>query len=328
MRPRILSAVSDWADPLWLAEAHAWIHKELARLDAAAAGPIEQPHVRPWSTVLCVPMRSGAVWFKASIPALAHEAAVVGVLAGRRPDCVPQLLATDLARGWMLMADGGVRLRETIERERDLRRWLDVLPRYAGLQIDAADDAEELVTLGLPDRRLAVLPGQYEQLLDQVAGLTAAERRRLRSLVPRVGEMCEELAGHGLPETIQHDDLHDGQVFVRDDGYLFFDWGDACVSHPFFTLSVTLEGQIAWGLDDVEGSVDVSPFRDAYLHPFTRFAPAADLKAACTTAIRLGWVCRALNVQRFASALEPPARDEHLAGAGLRLRMFLAVAAG
>jgi hypothetical protein len=46
------------------------------------------------------------------------------------------------------------------------------------------------------------------------------------------------------------------------------DWGDACISHPFFTLSVTLEGVIAWGLDDVEGSVDTAPFRDAYLAPF------------------------------------------------------------
>lgn len=316
--------MSDWTDPLWLAEAHAWIHGELARLGAVATGPIEQPHARPWSTVLRVPTRSGALWFKASIPALAHEAAVVTVLAGRRPDCVPELLATDLARGWMLMADGGTRLRETIERERDLRRWLDVLPRYAGLQVDVADHAEELVALGVPDRRLAALPGQYEQLLDQVDGLTADERHRLRSLAPRIAEMCEELAGHGLPETIQHDDFHDEQVFVRDGGYVFFDWGDACVSHPFFTLSVTLEGQIAWGLDDVEGSVDVRPFRDAYVQPFTRYAPALDLEAACTTALRLGWVCRALNVHRFASALEPPARGEQLAGVAVRLRMFLA----
>ena len=84
----------------------------------------------------------------------------------------------------------------------------------------------------------------------------------------RVEEMCDELAGYGLPETIQHDDFHDGQVFVRDGRYLLLDWGDACVSHPFFTLSVTLEGQLAWGLDDVHGSVDVRPFRDAYLRAF------------------------------------------------------------
>ena len=39
---------------------------------------------------------------------------------------------------------------------------------------------------------------------------------------------------------------------ARDGSHLVMDWGDACVSHPFFTLSVTLEGVLAWGLDDEE----------------------------------------------------------------------------
>ena len=55
---------------------------------------------------------------------------------------------------------------------------------------------------------------------------------------------------------------------MRDGKHLLMDWGDACISHPFFTLSVTLEGVIAWGLDDVEDSIDTAPFRDAYLAPF------------------------------------------------------------
>ena len=73
--------------------------------------------------------------------------------------------------------------------------------------------------------------------------------------MPWVREACERArARFGIPETIQHDDLHDGQIFVRDDRYLLLDWGDACVSHPFFTLAVTLDGVIAWGVDDVEAS--------------------------------------------------------------------------
>ena len=72
------------------------------------------------------------------------------------------------------------------------------------------------------------------------------------------------------------------------------DWGDACISHPFFTLSVTLEGVIAWGLDDEENSEDIAPYRDAYLKPFAE-RYAGDLVAAATTAIRLGWAARAVN---------------------------------
>ena len=278
----------NWTDPGWLAAAHAWIRER-----ADVAGPIEQPHVYPWSTVLRVPTAGGDLWFKANAPQLRHEAAVVTLLARERPDCVPPLLAADLASGWMLMADAGTSLRQTIEREHDLARWLDVLPLYAGVQVDLTAHVDELLAAGAPDLRLATLPARYERFVEELDGLPAEERRRLLALVPHVRELCEELAAYGVPETIQHDDFHDGQVYVRDGGYLLLDWGDACISHPFFTLAVTLEGGIAWGLDDVEGSVDVAPFRDAYLAPFA--LDGAGGAAACALACRLGWACRAVN---------------------------------
>src|SRR5918994_1064398 len=288
--------MSQWTDPEWQAGAHAWIHDALAGLGARVTGPIEQPHIVPWSTVMRVPTGGGNVYFKANAPELRHEAAVTTLLARLRPDCVPTPLAVELERGWMLMADAGRRLREKIEHERDLRPWLDVLPLYAGVQADLADHVDELLALGAPDLRLATLAGRYERLLDELEGLTTDESRRLRGLVPHVAELCDELAAYGIPETIQHDDFHDGQVYVRDGGYLLLDWGDACVSHPFFTLSVTLEGGIAWGLDDVENSVDVAPFRDAYLGRFEgEGGGGGGLVDACALALRLGWVCRAVN---------------------------------
>jgi hypothetical protein len=306
--------VSVWTDPAWRAEADGWIGEQLAGLGLAVSGELDQLHVYPWSTVIRVPISGGDVYFKANTDALLHEAALVELLAERRPDSVPPLLAVDPARGWMLMADAGAQLRELVARERDLSRWLDVLPIYASLQLDLADAAERLVALGVPDLRLSGLAAGYEGMLDDVVGLPAHERRRLVDAVGLVEEMCGELAAHGVPETIQHDDLHDGQVYVRNGSYRLLDWGDACVSHPFFTMAVTLEGVIAWGVDDVQGSVDPAPFRAAYLEPFARSEGDADLEAACAIAVRLGWVCRALNGHLSGSA---PAET------GTRLRMFL-----
>jgi hypothetical protein len=306
--------MSEWTDQLWLAEAHEWISGQLARLGARAVGVIDQPHIRLWSTVMRVPTDRGDMYFKANTPALQHEAALVTMLAARRPDCVPPLLAVDVERGWMLMEDAGTRLRDIVERDRDLSCWLEILPLYAGLQIEVADAADELLAAGVPDLRLATLPEKYEQLLDELVDLPSDDRQRLEGNVSRVREMCEELAGYALPETVQHDDFHDGQVFVRDGRYLLLDWGDACVSHPFFTLSVTLEGGLAWGVDDVQGSVDVEPYRAAYLAPFERIAGGADLRGASETAMRLGWVCRAVNGHLGGSE----ATDTYP-----RLRMFL-----
>ena len=110
---------------------------------------------------------------------------------------------------------------------------------------------------------------------------------------------------YGIPETIQHNDLHDGQVFVRGDDYRFLDWAEACISHPFFTMAITLEGVIAWGLDDIRGSVDVGPFRDAYLEPFASSRDELAAESALATAVRLGWICRAVEVQRWVTALDP-----------------------
>jgi hypothetical protein len=211
----------------------------------------------------------------------------------------------------MLMADAGERLREIVERERSLARWLDILPLYADVQLDLAPRADELVALGVPDMRLSVLPTKFEAF---VQGLSArlgdeAFEARLREKLPWVRESCEELASYGIPETIQHDDFHDGQVFVKDGRYLLMDWGDACISHPFFTLSVTLEGGLAWGIDDVEDSEPLGPYRDVYLE---RFA-GTDLVRASELALRLGWACRSVNGDIPGDTDGPPAR----------LRMFL-----
>lgn len=278
-----------WHDPDWLAAASAWIDGRLNDLGLHRTGATEQPHVYPWATVLRTPTVSGDVWFKANADALRHEAAVVRRIASRRPDVVPPLLAADMTAGWMLMADAGESLRTVMPRERSLDRWYDVLARYAGVQLDLAPDVDDLLALGVPDRRLATLPAAYERLMDECAA-----PRRFRDAAPLVADLCDALAAYDLPELLQHDDLHDGQVFVRDGQHLVLDWGDACISHPFFTLSVTLEGTLAWGLDDIEHAVDPAPFRDAYLAPYAeRFG--GDLVAATEVALRLGWACRAVN---------------------------------
>jgi streptomycin 6-kinase len=300
-----------WTEPAWLAEVTSWIEEH-----ARATAEIEQSHIRPWSTVLRVPTDDGDLWFKANMPELRHELAVIELLAARSPRSVPELVAADDDRGWLLMRDGGEQLRQVIEREQRLEHWLDVLPLYAELQVAAAPDRDHFVAGGVPDRRLLTLAEQYESLLERV------DRRADAAHIHWAATLCEQLASAGVAETIQHDDLHDNNVLTRDGGYVIFDWGDSCVTHPFLTMSVTLEGVIAWGLDDIEGAVDLRPFRDAYLEPFTAFASKPELDAALDAALRLGWICRSLTIEMYASALEGPEREKELAGLRRRLELI------
>src|SRR5512144_1760084 len=98
-----VSATPPWSEPGWLEEASAWIRTELERQGMHLNGPIEQPHVRPWSTVLRVPTDRGALFFKASGRLLANEPALVPVLSRFRCDCVLPVLGVDVERGWMLI---------------------------------------------------------------------------------------------------------------------------------------------------------------------------------------------------------------------------------
>ena len=296
----------DWENADWLAGAVAWSDARLDELGRARSGDFTQPHVRPWSTVLRLPTADGPVWFKANTPALRHEVAVVERAAARVPERVPSLLASDAERGWMLMADAGERLREVVVAEQSLERWHDVLSGVADLHHGLEPDVDDLLAAGVPDLRLAGLAEQYAALVDRID-----VDPRFVAATSRVRDLVDELASYDVTETVQHDDLHDGQVFVKDGRNLVLDWGDAVVSHPFFTLSVTLEGGLAWGLDDVEHSEDIAPYIETYL---ARYAPdRPELRDAVPAALRLGWVARALNQADLSG-------EEHTRR---RLQMFL-----
>jgi hypothetical protein len=320
-----------WVEPDWLDEAHAWISNALDRRGLVPAGEVEQTHVYWWSTVLRVPTTMGVYWFKAVAPAHTFEVALTEFLARVAPDRLPEVLAADAQRGWMLLGDGGTRLRELVGSASDLGRWAEALPLYAELQIDVAPRLEELLALGVPDARLGELPRLLRRLLDgpdplllqPPEGLTAGELEDLAAALPAFEAACRELAGHGIPETIQHDDLHDGQVFLQHERYLILDWGDSCVSHPFHTLVVTLRS-IAYKLGLEPGARELQRLRDAYLEPWTRFAPAPELQAAFALAYRIGTVGRALAWHRYVSARAPGSSAEDADAVPYGLRLYLA----
>jgi hypothetical protein len=190
-----------WRDTDWLAEAAAWIGER-----AEPTGELEQTHVEAWSTVLRVPTADGTLWFKAVAPDHAFEPQLTALLGRLLPDRVPELVAVDLDQAWMLMQDGGERLRELPAR---VEHWERVLSRYAELQIAATPHADELLALGVPDERLEGLRSWLEEALsEKPKGLSTRAYRQMLERLPDVEAIAEELTAHGIAETLQHDDLH------------------------------------------------------------------------------------------------------------------------
>lgn len=316
--------------PGWFEQASVWIHAELERQGIEVSGPIEQPHSRPWSTVLRVPSSEGAMYFKATSPVDPYEPVLLQSLARWRPHLVPELLSVDTRRGWLLMRDAGQMLRNTIRPTRDIRFWFTVLPIYAELQIEMAERVPELLRLGVPDRRLSVLPGLYEPLLadvdvlriDQPLGLTSEQHRRLLDLFPRVAELCDELATHDIAETLNHGDLNDANVLLNGGRSVFLDWGDACISHPFYSLrTVLVSAEISLELE--ENAPELHPLRDAYLEPWTHYESRQELLRAIDLSSRLASINGALTWHRLVSRLEGQPREEYAEPVPALLQEFL-----
>jgi hypothetical protein len=327
-----MTNMQTWATPEWRAGMDGWIEQRLAERGIRVTGAIEQPHLYPWSTVLRVPTSEGLVYAKATMAGFDHEPRLTAALAGWRPDLMPDVLAIDDARGWMLTRDAGPMLR-TITRTDppNLAPWLEILPRYAELQIDMIPRRDELLALGAIDHRLATLPDQLALMLadDESLrigppdGLTDEEIEQLLARTPRFAEMCDELAGYGIPETLQHDDFHDGNIFIGGGRVIFADWAECCVAHPFITLRVTLRASAHFaGMP--EDAPPIVAMRDAYLEPWTQFVPQPDLLRSFTLSQQIANVARTRTWHRVINLLTGDERRREADTVPYNLRQFLA----
>jgi len=290
-----------WDEPGWHDHAVEWITAQLAAQSWPATGPVETVHKRIWSIFMRVPTDNGFAYFKAPAPPF-YEAPLTQALARWRPGCTVPLLGVDLERGWLLSADAGSTLRSLGQTLDQVDHWLKALPVYAELQIEMASHVFEILAFGTPDRRLAVLPGLYSHLLQEtdslriglIDGLSPEEHRALLDLRPRFSDLCAELDNFGFPATLTHEEIHENNVLFDGERYIFTDWSDCSVAHPFFSMTVTLRATAHWLKLDEFGP-EMMRMKDVYLEPRSKFATREKLLSAFNLAYRLGMVNRALS---------------------------------
>jgi hypothetical protein len=310
-----------WHDPEWQKQAYDWIYAEVQKQSIQITDAIEQNHAYAWSTVMRIPSDQGMLFFKATAGATVYEAALTQKLAGWFPDCIPELIAVDTTRGWMLMRDGGEQLRASIRPTKDVMPWQTVIRRYAELQIGLAEYVQEILSLGIPDRRLAALPAHYSQLLsdteslliDQEKGLSSADFQKLQALMPRFEQICNKLAAFGIPESVNHGDFHDGNVLIKDGRITFFDWGDASVTHPFVSLrTFFVSMEISLQLDDyAPPTPEMTALLHRYLEPWERFTSQGRLLSAYNLSRPVASIVTALSWHQTISQLQGALREQY-----------------
>ncbi|MFB7013541.1 MULTISPECIES: aminoglycoside phosphotransferase family protein [unclassified Streptomyces] len=296
-RGQYQDAVTPWEQNEWRDDALGWAERELAAHGLHETGQ-RKVRLRPWSVLVRMPVKEhDAVWFKANPPASAFEAGLTEALARWVPEHVLKPLAVDADRGWSLFPDGGPLFRDVLNRgSAGPRAWEDLLRQYADMQRALCPYAEKIEMLGVPNARLTVLPDVFDKIVDENTVLGLTDRRALHELRPRLVDWCAELAGVGIADSLDHSDLHDGQLFAPEPGrFTFFDWGDAAVSHPFCSLLVPARRAC-----ERYGPQVLPRLRDAYLEPWTRAGlTTAELRRAVSLAWRLGAIGRACSWGRL-----------------------------
>src|SRR5215204_2295462 len=158
--------------------------------------------------------------------------------------------------------------------------------------------------------------------IDDATWLSQDELAAVPAALPEVLACCEELAGHAVPPSIVHGDLHLGNVARGPAGYRFFDWTDACVAHPFFDL-LTLRRGTGFAGEEGDGELRAR-LRAAYLPVWAPFEPPERLARALQLAVPLGALHHAVSYRSLVAGMAPPV-ESHMAGSTVWwLRQMLA----
>jgi len=310
--PRVPRA--PWRRPGWSEAVSAWIEAQIGRLGCRLTGPLEPVPGSAVSSILRARTDAGDLYFKQSLrlPALSDEPTLIVALGARYRGRVPAAVGVDRRRCWMLLEDFGRPVGTAASPE----VWRDVFSALARLQVDAADHVEELAASGCRKRDLGRWTDRIEPTLEDAASLSAldaGERRRLRRLAPRLEDISGELQRYAVPPSLVHGDLHLANVALYRGEYLFFDWADACVSHPFLDVAYVF----------AENAKHEAQARDAYVAHWTRYEPIERLSRMWTLAEPLSALHQAITYRETARYLEGPSRDRFLGGVTYFLRQLL-----
>jgi hypothetical protein len=191
---------------------------------------------------------TGRWWLKVNASDTAYEARLLPELARAGSSLVPDSRSHP-TEPWCLVADAGQSARDALRDAEPGARigfWTGVLAEYADLQ--RAAEPAALRSVRLPDLSAGALLDRFDEVAadqrwftaDMAPELSRNDWEQIRGCRPLLAEAAARLAD-ARPATVQHDDLHDGNVFGGADGVRIIDWGDASLAHPFGTLLITLD---------------------------------------------------------------------------------------
>jgi aminoglycoside phosphotransferase len=292
----------DWFRPDWWTEVEGWIDDQLAGLGRPRTGPVRTVKFWSLSAVLEVPTAAGPAYLKATCEWFRQEPRITDAVAVIAPELVPRVLAVDVDRVWMLMDA----LPGEPEGPKPEGAVATAARALADLQLRSVAQVDELAAAGCPDRgEEATLRSLGEVLRTgfEVGRLDEPERQDVLDLEPHLVDTIRRLYACGLPTVLSHGDLHLGNVATDGTALCFYDWTDACLSHPFLDAAHLAESaaEVGTGADVVW---------DAYLPIWRASTPDADLTRARSLAAEADRIFQLVSYEGIYRAQEEASLHE------------------
>jgi hypothetical protein len=214
----------------------------------------------PWSSVRRLPTADGDIYLKQTPPLLSLEPELIQILRTQFNAPVPDIIAVNTDLHCFLMKDAGKPYYDFKNGATRLQWITNAIQDYHYIQDSCVPHTSDLITLGVPDWRLTQLPALYEQLIQQEAlliedGIRLSALRQLPRLTATCVSLCEQLSSFNLPETLDHCDLHGGNVLIdaASSRTTLIDWGETVITHPFFSRTALLQNLVDYyGFEEQE----------------------------------------------------------------------------
>ncbi|AYC28508.1 aminoglycoside phosphotransferase family protein [Paenisporosarcina cavernae] len=238
---------------------------------------------------------TGHFFAKMVSEAASFEADVTHYLAKQFPTETVDVIAIHPEFSWMIFRELPG---EPLRANQTQAAYKGMIQAYARLQQHAIPHVDQLLELGVIDRRIPVLKQEINDHLEALCdtGLSFEEKAQVMALKTELLSMCDELNGQ-LPDTLDHGDLHSGNCFVHEATYRFFDWGDASITHPFLSVRVFWNslGELLEEDTDEKWMAKIREFRPLYLNMWAEFGNEETLRRQLLLAEQVGCVYRALS---------------------------------
>lgn len=157
---------------------------------------------------------------------------------------IPRFVAKNESLTCFLMTScGDISLRNLFKGKFDINLLKQGIHNFTKIQRLLENNLPEMFSVQIPDWRLKKFPFLYSQLIQQEQlllddGMSKQEINQLHALESICINLCNELLDFGIPETINHNDFQENNMILdKTTGNIsIIDWGEAVITHPFFSL--------------------------------------------------------------------------------------------